>query len=376
MSTQETDDGSSPSPTSSKTVSPGQIPSRPARNGIRKRVILGLMLGVILLGGISFGLHWWTVGRFIQSTDDAYVKADIVFLAPQVSGTITSIKVNDNAHVDKGDVLFTIDSSDYQAALQQAQANVQVVQASAQEVVDKIDLQTKTVAVARADLASAQASEKFANEEYERTAALHKRGNATLQRLQSAQTQLSAAKAATAKVRAVLARDQQQFNVLQTEQIRLQAQEMLAKASLQTAQLNLARTTVRAPVSGIVGNRQIEMGELVQPGVQAMSVVPDTVYAIANFKETQVRHMQNGMEASIKADMLGGDPIAAKIDSLAPASGSEFAILPPQNATGNFTKIVQRVPVKLVFSGQDNRVQRLKPGTSLIVKVDTKANAQ
>lgn len=363
MSTEEHNNCSSPEAT-------------PSSGGARKRIVLGILLTVLIVGGASIAIHWWTVGRFIESTDDAYAKADIVFMAPQVGGTIANIHVADNAHVNRGDALFGIDPSDYQAAVRQATANVAIVEANSQEVLDRIELQTRTIAVAKADLASALANQKFATEEYERSVALHKKGNTTLQRLQSATTQLAAARAATAKVRAVLARDQQQFNVLRTERTRLQAQLALAQASLQTAQLALDRTIVQAPVAGTVGNRQIELGELVQPGVQAISVVPDHIYVLANFKETQIEHMHIGMEAQIHADMLGGKDLQARIESLAPASGSEFAILPPQNATGNFTKIVQRVPVKLEFTGNDDRIKRLKPGTSLFVKVDTKDTAR
>jgi len=331
-------------------------------------VIGGALLCLLLLAGG----YWFAVGRFIEATDDAYVKADIVFLAPQVSGTVTEIHVRDNQHVEAGDTLFVIDPADYEIAVASAKAAVATAEADVAENQSQIELQKTTLEVDQADITAAEADLTFAQDDYKRIAALRKTDTSTERSFQSAQAALANAEATLRKNQAVLTRDQQQLSVLAARQDSLRAVLGQAEATLRARELDQQRTVIRAPVAGQIGNRQIEVGAYLEPGVQAISLVPDDIYVEANFKETQVEHFRIGMPVQVSADMLGGMKLQGEIDSLSPATGAEFAVLPPQNATGNFTKIVQRIPVKIHFKPGQADVQRLHAGTSVVAEIDTR----
>ncbi|WP_218128349.1 HlyD family secretion protein [Rhodospira trueperi] len=326
----------------------------------------------VLAGALWLGWRWWTVYRFVEETDDAYVKADIVTISPQVSGEVVRVAVEDHQPVAAGDLLFVIDASDYQAAVDAARAAVASAEALLAETAEERALQDRTVAVAEADLEAAKATLDFARQEYDRDSRLAREGAGTVRAVQQSRESLSNAEAAVNSGVAVLARARKQLDVIDARRTRLESDRDRAAAQLRAAEVNLARTVVRSPAAGRVGNRQIDVGEYVRPGVHAVSVVPDDAYIVANFKETQVTFFETGMACEIEADMLGGAVLHGTIESLAPAAGQEFAILPPQNATGNFTKIVQRIPVKIRFVGDQADAARLRPGTSVIVSVDTK----
>jgi membrane fusion protein (multidrug efflux system) len=347
-------------------------PEKPGRRGLR-RVLVAVVAGGILAGGGAFGWHWWTVGSFIESTDDAYVRADIVGISAEVAGTVVTLSVDDNAHVEAGDVLVSIDPRDYEAAVASAKAAIAAADAAIADVDARRTLAERSIDVATADVATAQANLDFAESDYNRNVTLQARGTVPPRTLQEAETGRATARAALDRATATLASNRQQLEVLAAERRQREADLASANAQLATAELNLSRTTIRAPRAGVVGNRGVEVGAYVRLGQQIMSVVPDTSYVVANFKETQIADVRPGMPAEIRVDMLGGRTLPGTVTSLAPASGAEFAILPPQNATGNFTKIVQRVPVKISLDRTPGDGElALRPGTSVVVSVDTR----
>ena len=367
----------SPRPKQKSSTTPEPVKAESAKpakaKGRKKRVLITLaVLGGLGLGG-WYGYHWWTTGRYIESTDDAYVKADIVGLSAQVSGAVDKVPVDDNQSVDAGTILLQIDDREYRAADASAQAAIDASDATLANVREQRILQERAIDVDKADLATAKANLEFVNADFERNKTLRKRGTVSARQMQQVQTNLAAARASLAKTQAVIARDTQQLSVLDSQKRQAEAQRENALASKRVSELNLERTVIRAPEAGIVGNREIQSGEYVRPGMRLMSVVPAAdIYVIANFKETQIEHVRDGMGVDVEADMLGGQTVKGTIDSLAPASGSEFAVLPPQNATGNFTKIVQRVPIKIRLEDRPGDALRLKPGTSVVVNIDTK----
>jgi len=337
-----------------------------------RRAIFGVLLIVALTGAAIVGWTWWTTWRFIESTDDAYVKADIVTVAPQVAGAVAIVAVDDNQMVAAGDPLFTLDDADYQAVLDATQAAFDQAEAALAVNREQRVLQLRTIDVSETDLAAARATFDFAKAERERYTRLARQGAGTERARQQAEEGFRNAEAAVNKSKAALAQQHQQLAVIEAERTSLEKQRDQTRARLRTAQIDLNYTRVSAPVAGRIGNRQVEVGEFLQPGSQALAIVPVRSYVVANFKETQIEHFSPGMTVEVEADVLGGATVRGTIDSLSPAAGAEFAILPPQNATGNFTKIVQRVPVKIVFDPDNAQARRLTPGTSVTVSVDTK----
>lgn len=344
------------------------------KRGKAKRAVIGLLLIALLGAGLWKGYDWWTVGRFVESTDDAYAKADIATFSAQVAGPITEIDVADNARVAKGDVLMRIDDTPYKAALDQAQAEVAGAQAAIDSIDAQITLQDNNIASANASLNEALAARKLARTNAERSHKLLARGTATQANTDQKDLALDQAEASVKKAQAALDVARGQVPVLKTQRRQQQAALRRAQAAVIQAQQNLDDTVIRASRDGVVGNRGIEVGEYVRPGTRLISLVPlNDVYVLANFKETQVAHFRPGLRVSMTSDMLDGAHVTGTIDSIAPAAGSEFALLPTENATGNFTKIVQRIPVRIhIDPPADDQGPRLRPGTSVVVDVNTR----
>ena len=343
----------------------------PARRRWGKRFALLVAALLVLAGAGSYGYRWWTDGRFLQSTDDAYVQADMVTVSSRVAGQVADVLVADNQVVRKGDVLLRLDSRDLEAALAQARADVASAQADINAVAAQIRLQASTVAAADADVQSADAGAAFARAEASRYNDLLRSGTGSVQRSQQADADIKSRDAASIRSRAAAEAARAQVQVLGAQLGRAQAALLRAGASQRQAELNLSYATVTAPVDGAVGDRTVRAGQYVQPGGAMLSVVPMEagLYVIANFKETQLARMGAGESVAVDVDMLGGDPLRGVVDSLAPGSGSTFALLPPENATGNFTKIVQRVPVRIRLL-PDERLAQLRPGLSVTATVD------
>ena len=348
-----------------------QIPTSSRGKLRRIALILALLAGTA--AGAYYGHGYWTTGRYLESTDDAYVKADSTIIAPKVSGYIGEVLVGDNQPVKAGQLLARIDDRDFRAAFSQAEADVAAAEAAVRNLDAQIALQQPLIEQGTADVAAAEATLKFAQEEQARYDGLMKSGSGTIQRAQQTDAALREKTAQLQHGRSGLLAAERKVDVLTTERARAVAQLDRAHAVAQQATLNLSYTTITAPVGGTVGARSLRVGQFVQAGTQLMAVVPlDAVYVVANFKETQLTNVRNGQPVEIRIDSFHGTTLKGHVDSLSPASGLEFALLPPDNATGNFTKIVQRVPVKIVLD--DHGLNGLlRPGMSAEPVVNTKA---
>ncbi|KJC49928.1 hemolysin D [Bradyrhizobium sp. LTSP849] len=347
-------------------------PSRvPARNMARRAaLVLALLAGTATAA--YYGHDYWTNGRYLETTDDAYVKADSTIIAPKVSGYIAQVLVGDNEKVRAGHVLARIDDRDFKAALGQARADVAAAEASVRNLDAQLELQQPIIEQSTADVTAADANLQFAQEERARYDDLMKSGSGTIQRAQQTDAALRASNAQLQHAKSGLVAAQRKVDVLTTQRAQATAQLEHARAVADQAELNLSYTEITAPVDGTVGARSLRVGQYVQAGTQLMAVVPlDAVYVVANFKETQLTHVRAGQPVELRVDSFREHNLHGHVDSLSPASGLEFALLPPDNATGNFTKIVQRVPVKIVLDDH-SLTGLLRPGMSAVPTVDTK----
>jgi membrane fusion protein (multidrug efflux system) len=338
-----------------------------------KRMALALVLALGVAGAADFGYGYFTTGRYLESTDDAYVKADSTIISPKVSGYIAEVLVGDNQPVKTGQLLARIDDRDFRTALNQARADVASSEAAVRNLDAQIALQQPVIEQETADVAAAEANLQFAQEERSRYDDLMKSGSGTIQRAQQTDAARREKIAQLQHGKSGLLAAQRKVDVLTTDRAKAVAQLDRARAVEAQAALNLSYTEISAPVDGTIGARSLRVGQFVQAGTQLMAVVPlDAVYVVANFKETQLTHVRNGQPVEIRIDSFHGTKLKGHVDSLSPASGLEFALLPPDNATGNFTKIVQRVPVKIVLD--DHSLSGLlRPGMSAEPTVDTKA---
>jgi membrane fusion protein (multidrug efflux system) len=349
-----------------------KISLSPSRRAV-KRAAIGILLAVGVAAAADYGHDYLTTGRYLQSTDDAYVKADTTLISPKVSGYIAEVLVGDNEAVKAGQVLARIDDRDFKAALEQARADVAASDAAVRNFDAQIALQQPLIQQQAAEVDAADANLKFAEQERARYDDLMKSGSGTVQRAQQTDAALRAQNAQLQQGKAGLIAANRKIEVLTTDRAKAVAQLDRARAVAQQAELNLSYTRITAPVDGTVGARTLRVGQFVQAGTQLMAVVPlDQVYVVANFKETQLTYVRNGQPVEVRIDSFRSSPLKGHVDSLSPASGLEFALLPPDNATGNFTKIVQRVPVKIVLDDR-SLSGLLRPGMSAEPVVDTKA---
>jgi membrane fusion protein, multidrug efflux system len=358
----------------------GQGHARPARIGLKKKLRVALLAGASLLAIASsgyFGWHYWTTGRFQVSTDNAYVKADNITIAPKVSGYIANVLVGDNEAVHAGQVLAHIDDRDFRVALQQAEAGVAAARAAGETKRAALAAQQSLIEAARATIAADEADAIFAGQEEKRYRDLASTGSGSVQNAQRSASRYAAARAAIARDTATLANAVTQLDVVKAELAQAEAALANSASVRSQAELNLSYTSIIAPANAVVGNRTLRVGQYVQAGTQLMSLVPvSSAYVVANYKETQLAHVRPGQPVAISIDMYPGRLFQGHIDSLSPASGQEFALLPPDNATGNFTKVVQRIPVKIVLDAAQPQSDVLRPGMSVITTIDTKASDQ
>jgi membrane fusion protein, multidrug efflux system len=340
------------------------------RAALKRLLLSGLGAGFVV-AAVGLGHHYYTVGRFLESTDDAYVKADYTTVAPKVGGYVAEVLVADNQKVVAGQVLARIDDRDYVAALDQARGDVAAAQATLRNLDAQLALQHSVIAQQQADIDATRATLKFAQQDDARYRDLVRRGFGTVQQTQAAEAKLRETSANLERSRAALVTAQKQIDVIATERDRQVAVRDRNTAIARQAEINLSYTTIVAPVDGTVGARSIRVGQFVAAGTQLMAVVPlQDVYVVANFKETQLTRVRDGAPVEIKVDGYPGVHLTGHVDSVSPASGLEFALLPPDNATGNFTKIVQRIPVKIVLD-HSALVGVLRPGMSVEPTIDT-----
>ena len=339
-----------------------------------KRMILGLAALIAVGFAAQWGWHWWTTGRFEEVTDDAFLQADKVTVAPKVGGFVASSLVADNQQVMAGDVIARIDDRDYQVALAQDEADLDKSKASLEGVASALIQQQSRIVEARADVANARAALDFSTQEATRYNDLYARGAGTTQRSQQATSDLAVKRAVLDKANASYDAAQKQVDALRSLEDAERASLRRSQINLEQAKLNLSYTTIKAPISGVVGDRALRRGQLVQAGTNLLTIVPmgEAIFLVANFKETQVGRMVEGQAASFTIDAFGDHVFHGRIDSFAPGTGSQFALLQPENATGNFTKIVQRVPVKIALAPGDPMIARLRPGLSAEATIDVR----
>jgi membrane fusion protein (multidrug efflux system) len=349
------------------------IPSAVQSTNRLRRLLMAGAAFAALAGGSWLGWHYWTVGRFEVSTDDAYVQADNTTIAPKISGYVGDVLVGDNETVKAGQVLATVDDRDFRVALDQAKADVAAADAAVATKQALLDSQKSVIDAARATLGVDHANLTFAEQEDKRYASLAATGYGSVQNAQQAASRIAASHAAVARDEAALETAIRQVDVLKAQLAEANAARQRSQAAQDQAELNLSYTRIVSPVDGVVGARTLRVGQYVQAGTQLMAVVPlSAAYIIANYKETQLADVRPGQKVDIEVDTYSGHTFHGHVDSIAPASGQEFALLPPDNATGNFTKVVQRIPVKIALEGA-SRVE-LRPGMSVIPTIQTLAS--
>ncbi len=341
----------------------------------RKRRTLAMAgLGVALAGAAAYyGSYWWTEGRFVVSTDDAYVKANLSVISAKVAGNITGVPIEENAAVQAGDTLAQIDGRDYKLAVEAARNKLGTQEATIQRLRQQAVAQEAVIEQAKAQVLSAKASSVRAAADFERAQTLARQEFGSMQRLDQARADRDQSQAAVKAAEAAQASAEANLAVLKAQAKEAEGVRAELQTSLDKAMLDLSYTTVKAAFSGIVGNKAVQAGQYVQPGTRLLSLVPlDTAYVEANYKETQLENIRPGQPADVAVDAAGGRVFHGTVESIAPASGSQYSLLPPENATGNFTKIVQRVPVRIRVGGDAIREGILRPGLSVVTYVNTK----
>lgn len=350
----------------------GPTSAAPRRiNGRAKRILLTLVVVAAIGGGLWFVRHQ-TFGRYQQQTDDARIEADMVTIAPRVAGNVTQLLVSDNQYVRAGQPLVHIDPRDSRAKSMQADAQIKVALAQRDAGLEQVKEQQAAVDQARAQLSGTRIEAAYDAGEVMRLRPLAQSGAEPVQRL--AQLEATARKSADSlrAQQAALEAQQRHVATLYSQVRQAEAQAESARAQRDAADIDVGATVLRAPVAGRIGNRTVRIGQYVQAGTRLMSIVPvQTLYVTANFKETQLALMRPGQPVTVRVDALDGMAISGRVASLAPGTTSQFSLLPPQNATGNFTKITQRVPVRITIAPSAEVRRLLVPGLSVDVTVDT-----
>lgn len=333
-------------------------------------IVVAAVAGTAILVG---GALWWMNKQHYESTDNAFIQADTVQVSPQVSGYVVEVLVSDNEHVEAGQVLARIDPTTFQARLDQAIANANALEAAISAVDDKAALEQAVIAERAAGLSSARAEAGRMEADLKRYHDLAGQGWVSEQKLQTVRAGAAQSQAGVAQAQAALEAERRSAASLGSARAQTVANAQAARAAVEQARIDLERTVIRAPAAGVVGARAIRPGQLVQPGVSLMSIVPlGKTYVVANFKETQLARLRIGQTVEIKADAFGGESITGRVESFAPATGAEFALIPVENAVGNFTKIAQRVPVRVAVDRKAPLAGALRPGLSVEVRVDVR----
>ncbi|WP_165217625.1 HlyD family secretion protein [Affinirhizobium pseudoryzae] len=339
----------------------------------KRSPVLPVLILALLAGGGWYGYHWWTDGRFLISTDDAYVEGDIAVISPKVSGYVDKVNVVENQTVKAGDPLVTLDNGDYVLALDRAKANVE----SAKLAVSRIDAQISggeaSLKQAQAQLGALQAASRGAEITQKRAAELAAKSVGTTAELDNAQVALEQAKANVAAGEASVTSAQANIDLLKAQRAEAVSTVRLQELAVDQAERDLSFTVLKAPYDGTIGNLSVQTGDLVSSGKRLASLVPmSELYVEANFKETQIGHIVPGSKVRIHVDAFDDQSVEGTVQSIAPASGSVFSLLPPENATGNFTKVVQRVPVRIAIPKEELERGHLRAGLSVVADVDTR----
>jgi membrane fusion protein, multidrug efflux system len=356
-------------------VVPANVPPGRSMSGLWGRLAIPLFAVVAALGFIVLAtVRWdeWTGSAAIQTTNDAYVRAETTRLSSRVAGEVLTVAVDDFQRVKAGDLLIQIDPADYQAQVAQAEAGVVGAQAALDNLANQVELQYATIAQAEAQQVSAAAQQVETREEQERQQSLSQTEAGTRQKLEQATAAYARAEADVRASRAFIAAQKHQLEVLAGTKKQRAADLEGAKAILAAAKLKLGYTRIVAPFNGVTGERQVQPNDYVNIGTNLINVVPlPNVYVIANYKETQLTRVKPGQSVDLTVDSFPHEKLHGRVERISPASGSQFALLPPDNATGNFTKVVQRVPVRIALDNGQPLLQRLLPGMSVVANINT-----
>ena len=359
-------------PLASAVAAPPPAPPAPKRS---RGKVIGLAIALAVIGGGGyFAYHYWTEGRFIVSTDDAYVKADTAIVAAKVGGYLLSVPVIENQRVRKGDVLAQVDPVDYRLAVEASRGRIETQGAIVSRLDAQARVQAATIEQAQATLAAADADRARAAGDFTRANELSQTSYGTAQRLDMARADRDRTIATVASARAQVAAAQANLAVLQAQKQEAERTRDELRTALDRSARDLDFATVRAPFDGIVGNKAAQPGMFVQPGTRLLALVPpQTAYVEANYKETQIGRLKPGQRAIVRLDAASERTVEGTVESFAPASGSQFSLLPPENATGNFTKIVQRLPIRIRLPADVANEGLFAPGLSVVVDVDTRS---
>jgi membrane fusion protein, multidrug efflux system len=356
------------------------VPALPSVTAILKRRrqqrIVTFAAAAIFVLAIAGTLYYWRYARFIVSTDDAYAQADSTLLASRVSGYVVAVQVEDDQHVKTGQILARIDDRDYRATQDRSRADVQAAEADVTDLQAQLAQQDALIARARASVAASHAALDIARINRARAEKMAGIGFGSQQQSQEADARAREQVADLDRDRAALTTVERQVDVLRAKLDQARALSKRSQAMERRAQLDVEYTTITAPIDGVVGARTLRVGQYVQAGTQLLAIVPlRDVYIIANFKETQLTQARSGQHVRMRVDTFPGVDLHGYVDNLAPATGLEFSLLPPDNATGNFTKIVQRVPVKIRLDAGQPLIGQLRPGMSVEAYIDTRPAA-
>jgi membrane fusion protein, multidrug efflux system len=344
----------------------------PPTRSRKKPVLLGLAL-VVLLAASWFGYEYWTVGRYMISTDDAYVEADFAILSPKITAYVESVPAEANAHVKAGDPLVVFETGDYRNALEGAEADLAAQKAS----INSFDMQLRAsdaaITQAKARLEAAKATAEQTAADLARYQRLVSEKVSTEQQLESVRAAEASARAAVTEAEAGVATAEANRDVVRAQKLQAEAVLPGLIANRDKAQRDLDATVLRAPTDGVIGNLSIAVGDFVTPGRRLLAVVPlSAVYIDANYKETQIAELVPGTAVTVEVDAFPDREMHARVSGISPASGGVFSLLPPENATGNFTKVVQRVPVRIEIPEDVRAEEWLRPGLSVVVTADTR----
>ena len=356
-----------------------------------RTTLFSTVLIAAILGGGAYGVNWWEMRQFVITTDNASVRSDVTAISPRVAGYIEAVHVNGNDMVSAGQPLVTLradraeaEMDTARADLRAAEAEVEIGRAAVANMAARRQLQQSLVRQAEARLEAVRAQAAQAVREVERYRQLMERQSGSRQKYENATTHDLTMRAEVRRAEAELSAARAELPVIDTEVLRLEreidrrlAKVDRARSELDRAEIALSDTIIVSPIDGAIGNHRVEPGMYTEQGWPMMSVVPlHETFIVANFKETQLERLRIGQEARLEIDAFPGTVLVGRIDSLAPASAAEFSLLPAQNATGNFIKVVQRIPVKILFETPAHLAGRLVPGMSVEVTIDTRGSPQ
>jgi membrane fusion protein (multidrug efflux system) len=341
---------------------------------IVRAFVFGLIFVAVILIAAHYGWQWWTVERFRESTDNAYIRSEITPISAKVQGYVAAVHVSDNQRVKQGALLLSVEPAEFQARIEQARANLATSLTELEILASRRVLQASVIAEAEAEQAFAEAEMERSEKALERSESLIERGITTRDRHDDAVADARKARAAVQIAAAGIVTAREEHPIIDAQQRQLEATIREREVDLAVAEMRLKHTEIRAPVGGVIGNRSVRTGQFIRPGAQLMALVPlERVWVVANFKETQLTKMAPGQLVEIEIDTFSGQILHGRVESFSPASGAEFSLLPPENASGNFNKIVQRIPVKITLEQGNPLAGQLRPGMSVVATVITGA---